>query len=402
VIPPLLEGLAEHLASWGLRRFESDQEYFRWQRETISAADLAQLTELAQRKSVHADVASEVAFYDFSVQPAVLPTLYSQRYDYYAAVAPLVAARIGAAQTVLDVGCGPGILTTFYAEQSPHIQFVGIDRSAASIATARERAGKLGLKNVRFECADVDVAMPAGFYDVIVATHAVLQSESDPGIPSTGWQTFERAHHGGLQAEFERRTGLGVRLDRLCAAMAPAGRFLVFEKTRQLSRRVPFQRAFAARECAPLEAPIPIRYTVVEETADDGPFYVLGRAPAAGASRVEWDETPELEGPIDIDFARLGLSGGSGEEPLYENHSASAQTVWAQLPDRIIIKETTCRGIDGKQLHVERGEVQGVSYLYCANTFDQRQVLLVSHDQARQLDEYYEEIRSGTEDRMAK
>ena len=114
------------------------------------------------------------------------------------------------------------------------------------------------------------------------------------------------------------------------------------------------------------------------------------------------DETPELEGPIDIDFARLGLSGGSGEEPLYENHSASAQTVWAQLPDRIIIKETTRRGIDGKQLHVERGEAQGVSYLYCANTFDQRQVLLVSHDQARQLDEYYEEIRSGTEDRMAK
>jgi len=29
-------------------------------------------------------------------------------------------------------------------------------------------------------------------------------------------------------------------------------------------------------------------------------------------------------------------------------------------------------------------------------------VVLVSHDQARQLDEYYEEIRSGTEDRMVK
>ena len=64
----------------------------------------------------------------------------------YAAVAPLVAARIGAAQTVLDVGCGPGILTTFYAEQSPHIQFVGIDRSAASIATARERAEQTGFE----------------------------------------------------------------------------------------------------------------------------------------------------------------------------------------------------------------------------------------------------------------
>jgi SAM-dependent methyltransferase len=394
--------LAEHLAFWGLRRFDSDQEYFQWQREIISAGDLARLAELAQRKSLHADVSSEVAFYDFSVQPRVLPALYSQRYEYYAAVAPLVAARIGAAQTVLDVGCGPGILTTFYAAQFPHIQFVAIDRSAASIATAREQTGKLGLKNVRFECGDIDAVPARGSYDLIVATHAVLQSESDPGLPSMSWQTFERAPDGGLQAEFERRTGLGVRLDHLCSVMAPSGRFLVFEKTRQLSRRVPFQRAFAARGCAPLEAPIPIQYTVVEEIADDGPFYALRRAPAPGAGRVDWDETPEIEGAIGIDFTQLRLSSGSGENPLYENHSASAQTVWAQLPDRRVIKETTRRGIDGKQLHVERGEAQGFSYLYCANTFDQRQLVLVSSAQANLLDEYYEEILSSTEDRMAK
>ena len=135
MIPPLLEGLAEHLASWGLRRFESDQEYFRWQRETIPAADLDQLTELAQRKSVHADVASEVAFYDFSVQPAVLPTLYSQRYDYYAAVAPLVAARIGAAQTVLDVGCGPGTNAPHFA----HADYLGVDINPSYVATAARR-----------------------------------------------------------------------------------------------------------------------------------------------------------------------------------------------------------------------------------------------------------------------
>ncbi|MDQ6735841.1 MAG: methyltransferase domain-containing protein [Nitrospirota bacterium] len=390
--------MREHLAWWGLRRFDSDQAYFQWQREIIPSADLARLTELAQQKSVHHDdVAAEVAFYDFSVRPGVLPALYSQRCDYYIAIGPLVADRIGAARMVLDFGCGPGILTTFYARQFPYVDFVGIDRSAASVTTAQERAEQLGLKNVRFERGNADVAPVVGSYDVIIATHALLQSEHDPGVPSADWRTFDRPRDAHLQGDFERRSGLGSRLDYLSSVLAPEGRLLVFEKTRQLARRIPFQRAFAARHCVLLETPLPIRYSVVEEVADDGPFYVLGRASGKEAG-YEWDESPELDSHVPVDIEKLRMSAGIGNEPLYENHSMSAQLVWAQLSGRQIVRETTRDGPDGGQLHVERGQVQGLPYLFCATTFDQRQVVLVKPEQTGMLEEYYQEIVNSIDD----
>jgi SAM-dependent methyltransferase len=393
--------LAEHLASWGLRRFDSDSAYFQWQRDIIPSADLVRLTELAQHKSAHQhDVAAEVAFYDFSVRPGVMPALYSQRYDYYMAIGPLVAARIDAARTVLDFGCGPGILTTFYAGQYPDIQFVGIDRSAASVSVAQERAEQLGLKNIRFEREDADLASPVGSYDLIIATHVLLQSEHDSGVPSADWQTFERPRDARLQGDFERRSGLGSRLDHLSSVLTPDGRLLVFEKTRQLARRIPLQRAFAARHWVLLETPLPIRYTVVEEVADDGPFYVLGRT-CGKRSGYEWDESPELDSHVAVDIDQLRLSVGIGDQPLYENHAASAQLVWAQLSGRQIVQETTRDGPDGRQLHVERGQVQGVPYLFCANTFDQRQLVLVKSEQAGMLEEYYQDIVNSTEARLA-
>jgi SAM-dependent methyltransferase len=400
-IQPQQKALAEHLAWWGLRRFDSDSAYFQWQREIIPSADLARLAELAQQKSVHHDdVAAEVAFYDFSVRPGVLPALYSQRYEYYMTIGPLVTARLDAARTVLDFGCGPGILTTFYARQYPDMQFVGIDRSVASVSVAQERAEQLGLKNVRFERKDADLASPVGSYDLIIATHALLQSEHDPGIPSADWRTFERPRDARVQGDFERRSGLGSRLDHLSSVLAPDGRLLVFEKTRQLARRIPFQRAFAARHWVLLETPLPIRYTVVEEVADDGPFYVLGRACGKKAG-YEWDESPELDCDVVVDIDQLHLSAGIDDQPLYENHAASAQLVWAQLSGRQIVQETTRDGPDGRQLHVERGEVQALSYLFCANTFDQRQLVLVKPEQTGMLEGYYQDIVNSIDKRLA-
>jgi SAM-dependent methyltransferase len=391
--------LADHLASWGLRRFDSDSAYFQWQREVIAAADLARLTELAQQKSARQhDVAAEVAFYDFSVRPGVLPALYSQRYEYYTAIGPLVADRIDAARTVLDFGCGPGILTTFYARQFPNVDFLGLDRSPASVWMAQERAEQFGLTNIRFERGDIDVAAPLGSYDLIIATHALLQSEHDPGIPSADWRTFERPKDAHLQSDFERRSGLGPRLDNLSSVLAPDARLLVFEKTRQLARRIPFQRAFAARRYALLAAPLPVRYTVVEEVADDGPFYVLGRT-SAKRPVYEWDESPELDGAAVIDIAQLSVSAAKKDQPLYENHSASAQHVWAQLSTRRIVHEVTREGSDGRQVHVERGRAQGLYYLFCANTFDQRQLVLVKPEQAEMLEAYYEEIVNSLAER---
>lgn len=391
--PDIKTALAAHLTDWGLRRFESDAAYDQWQRATLKPDELASLLRLSGQRHGGADAAAEIAFYDYAAHPHILPVLYSQRYDYYVTVGSAVAERIGQARTVLDVGCGIGVLTAFYARRFPGCVFTGVDRSPTSIAAAQAKAAEMELTNVRFECLDVDQVDPngpAGPFDLIVATQALLQTEHDPGLPSKSWQTFERANDSTAQADFEQRTGLGGRLDRLCGALAPNGRLIVCEKTRHLARRVPFQRALAARGLALLEQPLPIQYPIIEEVTDDGPLYVLGH-PSHGKPAAAWDESPE-QADERVDLAALKSKPATPGEPLYENHTASAQQVWTRLPDRRIFQETTREEPDGRQVHIELGESQGLAYLYCANTFDQRQLVMAKSGETSMLAQYYQEL----------
>ncbi len=386
----LSDSLHAHLAHWGLRSFSSDADYFAWQRATLSAVDLNRLNTQVERKR-HGDRQDEIAFYDLTAEPHILPVLYSQRYEYFMEIGCRVVPRIGAAVTVLDYGCGAGILTTLYARHCPETQFLGIDRSSRSIAVARSKAKELGLTNIRFECCDVEVEVLRGSFDCIIATHALVQAEQDPGIPSLNWTTFERAHDERQQAAFEQRTGIDVRLDRLREVLSPGGCMVIFEKTRQLARRVPFQRALDRRGLQLIENPEPIRYRLVEEIADDGPFYVVQKE---SARSLAWNEAPEPDEGLLFDRAKLQSVPFDPEAPLYENHWPSAQQAWESLADRLVQQEEMRREPDGRQLHVELGSAEGVTYLYCANTFDQRQLIVVEPARKALLDSYYREILS--------
>ena len=387
-IDSLQDSLHAHLAQWGLRSFSSDADYFAWQRATLSAADLNRLNTQVERKRSGA-CQDEIAFYDLTADPHILPFLYSQRYEYFMEIGSRVLPRIGAATTVLDYGCGVGILTTFYARHCPETQFVGIDRSPRSIAVAQSKATELGLTNVRFECRDVEVEALCGSYDRIIATHALVQAEQDPGMPSRDWTTFERTHDERQQAAFEQRTGIDVRLDRLSAVLSAGGCMVIFEKTRQLARRVPFQRALARRGLQLVEPPEPIRYRLVEEVADDGPFYVVQKG---SVRHLAWNEAPEPDEGLPFNRAMLRSAPQDPDIPLYENHWPSAQRAWESLVDRLVQQEETRREPDGRQLHVELGSAEGQAYLYCANTFDQRQLIVVEASRRGLLDAYYREI----------
>src|SRR3712207_6156916 len=71
----LQDALQSHLASWGLKRFTWDAEYFAWQRQTLSAHQLNSLHHCIQRKRL-GSASDEVAFYDATAQSDLLPVLY--------------------------------------------------------------------------------------------------------------------------------------------------------------------------------------------------------------------------------------------------------------------------------------------------------------------------------------
>ncbi len=60
-----------------------------------------------------------------------------------------------AGSRVLECGCGTGAQTVLLAASSPQAWIVSLDRSAASLAQARERTRAGGFRNVAFEVADV-------------------------------------------------------------------------------------------------------------------------------------------------------------------------------------------------------------------------------------------------------
>lgn len=55
---------------------------------------------------------------------------------------------------VLDIGCGFGLFSLYYAASGPRRLLRGLDLNARRIALARRAAGRLGLENVVYETAD--------------------------------------------------------------------------------------------------------------------------------------------------------------------------------------------------------------------------------------------------------
>jgi SAM-dependent methyltransferase len=71
---------------------------------------------------------------------------------------------------VLELGCGAGANISPMAFQYPHSEFIGIDRSGATIARGNDELAALGLKNIRLvHCDILDVDQGFGKFDYILA-----------------------------------------------------------------------------------------------------------------------------------------------------------------------------------------------------------------------------------------
>lgn len=81
----------------------------------------------------------------------------------------LGAIPTAGAQTVVDIGCGPGNSTELLVQRFPAAKVRGLDSSADMIDAARRR-----LPQLQFDVAEIDQWADAGPFDVIFA-NAVLQ-----------------------------------------------------------------------------------------------------------------------------------------------------------------------------------------------------------------------------------
>ena len=84
------------------------------------------------------------------------------------------------AADVLDVGCGPGTITTGLAGHVPSGRVIGIDAAAEAVDGARAEAARQNRPNISFQVGDI---YRLGFADAsfdVVHAHQVLQHLADP------------------------------------------------------------------------------------------------------------------------------------------------------------------------------------------------------------------------------
>jgi 2-polyprenyl-3-methyl-5-hydroxy-6-metoxy-1,4-benzoquinol methylase len=78
-----------------------------------------------------------------------------------------IGQYLPAAGRVLDVGCGFGLFSLYFASVSPGLSLYGIDRNQRRIALARRAAARLGLANVHYQLGDATEFRSAERFDAV-------------------------------------------------------------------------------------------------------------------------------------------------------------------------------------------------------------------------------------------
>jgi SAM-dependent methyltransferase len=138
------------------------------------------------------------------------------------------ACDIGRRDQVLDIGCGTGDTTREAAHTASEGSVLGIDRSEELIQYARALTLEEGLRNVEYECADVErYSFAPRSFDIAISRFGTMFF-ADPVSAFTS----------------------------ICLALRPLGRLvmIVWQAREQNEWALAIQRALAGGEAAPVNA----------------------------------------------------------------------------------------------------------------------------------------------------
>ncbi len=99
----------------------------------------------------------------------------------------------------------------------------------------------------------------------------------------------------------------------------------------------------------------------------------------------------EVSTMLEYFWGSLSASEERESDPCYECHHPFAQQIFLDLPSKHTERQHTFEESEGRQCHLELGTTLSLGYMYWANTFDQRQLVIMDRSRISLLEEYFEE-----------
>jgi len=180
-------------------------------------------------------------------------------------------------QRVLDVGCGPGQFTIYFAEQMPDAQMWGIDLAPTMIELARGHASESpAVSRLQFDIADV-AALPFddASFDIVTSTGSIKHWPD----PVAGLQEIHRVLRPGGRAAVAEMNRLAS--PAAIAAQRPRLRHWFF---RLIYPRV-FTKGLSPDEARRVFGESPFGAPVSERMLLDGCFWLFEATKAGGETR---------------------------------------------------------------------------------------------------------------------
>ena len=213
-----------HLAAYGLREFDDARAHRRWMRRKVGPEIADTIDQYAEAFSDHHILEAQERLYEALAQPGVFGPATSSRFGAMRASAGEVLPYLPVTGAMLDLGCGPGHLTSWYARQSPSATITGCDREPAFIDWATADATRLGIENVTYVVADVTRGIPAGPFELIVSTQSVADADAESVVAQYGGDDSPHHDPSGLDDGPRART-----LRMIAGALGPQGTYLAIE-----------------------------------------------------------------------------------------------------------------------------------------------------------------------------
>lgn len=182
MLGPVNTAVDEFYARAGLVRHAGAMEF--WEELALRCGDAVagEVGELLKRRAFGRSVASDVDVFclDLDRQRATVDAAAPHTHAWLD-----ILAGIDDLNAAIDLGCGGGVATCFLAWANPNARVVGVDASPAAIATARDMATELSLRNVEFVVADIDGFDAGREFDLV--TSSAVWAETVDWVHAGRW-----------------------------------------------------------------------------------------------------------------------------------------------------------------------------------------------------------------------